>query len=51
MMCDICGDLIRFTGWCQLALDASTEVWFTAGECMCGYVIYEAMTLDTAAKH
>ena len=47
-MCDICGDCYRFTDWTQLALDECHEVWFLGRECMCGYTIVRAMTIDTA---
>ena len=47
-MCETCGDVYRFTDWTQLALDDTHEVWFMGRECMCGYTIMRAMTLETA---
>jgi len=47
MMCGVCGDVIRFTGWVQLSLDESYSVWFTGAECLCGYSVYEAKVVES----
>jgi len=36
-ICMVCGDLVRKLQWCQLALDDSHDVRYTAAECGCGY--------------
>ena len=46
MMCDVCGDVIRFIDWVQLSLDDSHAVWFSVAECLCGYRIYEAFAVE-----
>ena len=46
-MCDTCGDVIRVTGWVQLTLDASHEMWFKVSECLCGVVDSDVEVRET----
>ena len=46
MICMACGDVIRITGWTQLTLDETHELWFTLAECLCGVEIMQARAVE-----
>ena len=46
MMCMTCGDILRITGWTQLSLDETHDLWFTLAECLCGTTIMEAKAVE-----